>query len=815
MSMSQVPSRAKIVVIGGGVGGTSVAYHLAKNGERDVVLLERSELTSGSTFHSAGLVGQLRADPTLTKMNMYSVELYRELQGTDSPPSWNECGSIKLASTPERMQEIKRQIGWAKTFNLDLHEISPQEAQEKFPLIDLTGVVGACYMGSDGQVDPSQLAQAMAKGARKNGVAIHTNTRVLGITQKAGRVTSVLTDKGSIECEVVVNCGGIYAGEIGRMLDVRIPIVPMSHQYLITENFLPSGESTLPSLRDPDLLIYFRQEVGGLLMGGYERHSRPWLATREAFEEIPQNFNSQLLPDDWDRFEEIAVNSQIRVPKMAELGIKNFVNGPEGFTPDNEFCLGETSIGGFYVAAGFCAHGIAGAGGIGKVVAEWIIGNEPPMDLWHMDIRRFGDSYKSPAFTLDRIQENYEQYYDIHYPLEERQTCRPKRTSPVYEWHKANGAVFGEKASWERVNFYESNIGDETLRPFGWAGKNWSNSVQVEHKATRETAGIFDESSFAKFKISGSRAGEFLNLVCANNVVRGPGKTTYTQALTTKGGIESDYTVTQLDPDEFMIVTGTAFGTHDIEWLRKQQRELDYAEVSVSDITSDLAVFGIWGPQAREILASLTTTSLRNEDFPFMTSRELKIAAVALRATRITYVGELGWELYIPTADALAVWEVLIAAGAKFGALPCGYRAIESLRLEKGYLAWGAEISTETSPAEAGLDFAVSKKKLEFVGKKALDGAPPISRRLVAITFDDIRDVPLGNEPIRVTGNVVGRVKSGGQGYSIGKAIGYAYLPLEHCTEGTNVDVEFFGEWKSGTINKSPLFDPNGIKIRL
>ena len=461
--MSQVPSRAKIVVIGGGVGGTSVAYHLAKYGERDVVLLERSELTSGSTFHSAGLVGQLRADPTLTKMNMYSVELYRELQGTDTPPSWNECGSIKLASTPERMQEIRRQIGWAKTFNLDLHEISPKEAQEKFPLIDLTGVVGACYMGSDGQVDPSQLAQAMAKGARNNGVAIHTNTRVLGITQKAGRVTGVLTDKGHIECEVVVNCGGIYAAEIARMVDVRIPIVPMSHQYLITENFLPAGAATLPSLRDPDLLIYFRQEVGGLLMGGYERHSRPWLATREAFEEIPQNFNSQLLPDDWDRFEEIAVNSQIRVPKMAELGIKNFVNGPEGFTPDNEFCLGETSVGGFYVAAGFCAHGIAGAGGIGKVVAEWIIGNEPPMDLWHMDIRRFGDSYKSPAFTLDRIQENYEQYYDIHYPLEERQTCRPKRTSPIYEWHKANGAVFGEKASWERVNFYESNKGDDNL----------------------------------------------------------------------------------------------------------------------------------------------------------------------------------------------------------------------------------------------------------------------------------------------------------------------------------------------------------------
>jgi len=814
VSLSSVPSRAKIVIIGGGVGGTSVAYHLAKYGERDVVLLDRSELTSGSTFHSAGLVGQLRADPTLTKMNMYSVELYRELQETDTPPSWNECGSIKLASTPERMQEIRRQIGWAKTFGLDLQEISPKEAQEKFPLIDIDGVVGACYMGSDGQVDPSQLAQAMAKGARKNGVKILTNTRVLSITERDGRVTGVVTDQGDIECEIVVNCGGIYAGEIGRMLDVRIPIVPMSHQYLITENFLPIGDVTLPSLRDPDLLIYFRQEVGGLLMGGYERTSRPWLATREAFEEIPQDFNSTLLPDDWDRFEEIAINSQVRVPKMGELGIKSFINGPEGFTPDNEFCLGETSVGGFYVAAGFCAHGIAGAGGIGKVVAEWIIGNEPPMDLWHMDIRRFGDSYKSPAFTLDRVQENYEQYYDIHYPLEERTSCRPKKTSPVYQWHKAHGAVFGEKASWERVNFYESHEGDEGLRPVGWAGKNWSSSVQVEHKATRETAGIFDESSFAKIKISGSRAGEFLNFVCANSVVRGVGRTTYTQALTTKGGIEADYTVTQIALEEFMIITGTAFGNHDLQWLRKVQREHSFDDVKITDVTAELAIFGIWGPKAREILSAITDSSLTNEDFPFMSSQVIDLIGKQVRATRITYVGELGWELCMPIADALPVWEALIDSGEKFGAIACGYRAIESLRLEKGYVAWGVEVSTETTPAEAGLDFAVSKTKHNFMGKSAIDSAAPPSRKLAVITFDDITNVPLGNEPIKIAGQVVGRVKSGGQGYTIGKAIGNAYLPIDFCVEGTQVDVEFFGEWKRGVVGKSPLFDPSGSRIK-
>ncbi len=814
MANEQVPGRSKIVIIGGGVGGTSVAYHLTQLGERDVILLDRSDLTSGSTFHSAGLVGQLRADPTLTKMNMHSVDLYRQLEKSETPPSWVECGSIKLASTPERLEEIRRQIGWAKTFGLDLHEISPKEAQERFPLIDLDGVVGACIMESDGQVDPSQLAQALASGARRGGAKIFPHTRVLAIRTKNQRVVGVETDKGFIECEIVVNCGGIYSAEIGRLVDVRIPIVPMSHQYLITDNFLTPGAPKLPSLRDPDLLIYFRQEVDGLVMGGYERESRPWVTSREKFDDIPANFNNMLLPEEWERFEEIAINSQKRLPKMGEIGIKKFINGPEAFTPDNEFCLGETEVGGFYVAAGFCAHGIAGAGGIGKVMAEWIVGNEPPMDLWHMDIRRFGSSYESPAFTMDRVQENYEQYYDIHYPLEERQTGRPGKMSPVYEWHKAHGAVFGEKASWERVNYYETHLGDEGNRPYGWAGKNWSAAVQVEHQITRTSAGIFDESSFAKLKISGPRAGEFLNLVCANNVVRGINRTVYTQALNTRGGIESDYTVTQISENEFLIITGTAFGNHDGGWLRKQRRELEFADVEISDSTSELAVFGIWGPKAREILQSITNYDLGNQNFPFMHSREIDISGTSLRATRITYVGELGWELYLPVQDGAKVWNALIEAGKPFGAEPCGYRAIESLRLEKGYLAWGSEINTETTPLESGLAFAVSQKKSAFIGNAALLANPHPSRALVAITFDDLKRTPLGNEPIRVNGEIIGRIKSGGQGYTIQKGIGYAYLPIEFTTPNTTLEVEFFGEWKLGVVQTSPLFDPQGLRIK-
>ena len=801
MTETSLPKRKKVVVIGGGVGGTSVAYHLAELGEHDVLLLDRNELTSGSTFHSAGLVGQLRADPTLTKMNMHSVDLYRQLESTETPPAWKETGSIKLASSPERMEEIRRQIGWARTFGLDLHEISPKEAQELFPLIDLDGVVGACYMGSDGEVDPSQLSYAMANGARKNGVQIATHTRVLEIHTAHGRVTKVITDKGEVECEVVVNCGGMYAPSIGRMVGVRIPIVPMSHQYMITENFLDPTARRLPSLRDPDNLVYYRQEVGGLLMGGYERNSKPWTASHARVDNIPADFNSRLLDQDWDRFEEIAVNSQRRVPIMEKIGVKNFINGPEGFTPDNEFCLGETEVGGYFVAAGFCAHGIAGAGGIGKVVAEWVISGEPQMDLWHMDIRRFGAAYKSPSFTIKRVQENYESYYDIHYPGEERQSARPLKTSPVYRWHQDSGAVFGEKAGWERVNYYQLHATNDDLRPYGWAGKYWSSAIVSEHCATRQSAGLFDESSFAKFIVTGERAGEFLNIVCANNIVRGVGRAVYTQALNSRGGIECDFTVTQTGANLFFIVTGTAFGTHDLGWLKKQRRELGYVEVQLDDVTGAYACFGMWGPKAREILSEITPTDVSHEAFRFMHSHEITIGDIPVRATRISYVGELGWEFYVSTEYGAALWQVLLEAGTPHQLMTCGYKAIDSLRLEKGYRAWGGEINSETTPWEAGLGFAVALGKEKFIGRDALVASQgKETARLVALHFGDIRRVPLGNEPIRIGDEIVGRVKSGGQGFTIGKAIGYGYLPIEHAQPGTVVEVEFFGEWVSGVV---------------
>ncbi|MEV0315095.1 GcvT family protein [Nonomuraea fuscirosea] len=780
---------ARIVIIGGGVGGASVAYHLTQLGERDVVLLERDELTSGSTFHSAGLVGQLRADPTLTRMNQYSVELYRTLDA-----GWTECGGIKLASTPERMEEIRRQIGWARTFGLPLEEISVAEAVELFPLMDPEGVVGAAYLPTDGQIDPSQLCYALATRAREGGARLRTRTRMLGVRTAGGRVTGVRTDQGDIDCEIVVNCGGMFAAEIGRMAGVRVPIVPMSHQYVVTDAF--HDHAGLPTLRDPDLLVYYRQEVQGLVMGGYERTCAPWTAGPNAFDAVPADFNGRLLPEDYPRFEEISDNSRVRVPAMADVGIRKLINGPEAFTPDNEFCLGETEVAGFYVAAGFCAHGIAGAGGIGRIMAEWIVDGEPSMDVWHMDVRRFGRQYRSPSYTIKRAVENYETYYDIRYPGHERSAGRPLRLSPAYGWHAAHGAVFGEKSGWERVNYYASNEqAGQDERPRGWAGRLWSPAIGAEHRATRTAAGLFDESSFAKIEVTGPDAAALLEWVCDNRVAREAGAVTYTQALNRRGGIECDFTVTRRGEEEFLIVTGTAFGSHDLGWLRKQAAQTG-SKARIADVTGQYACFALWGPRARDVMAGLTPDPL---DFPFMSARELTVGDVPVLALRVTFVGEHGWELYCSSEYGLGLWQTLWRAGEPFGLVAGGYRAIDSLRLEKGYRVWGADIGPETTPYEAGLGFCVKNDK-EFLGRDALDPAP--ERRLRCVTLDDPRAVALGNEPVRVAGDVVSRVTSGGYGYTARASIAYAYL---EAGPGTPVEIEVEGAWVAGTVVKGPV----------
>src|SRR3954468_20946892 len=645
--VARVKRSARAVVIGGGVGGCSILYWLARLGWSDVVLVERADLTSGSTFHSAGLVGQLRSSLSLTRMMMTSVELYRTLgDEVELETGWHEVGSLRLGSSEERMEELARQAGWAKTFGLPLELVSADEAQRLFPPMSTDGVLGAAYLPTDGYIDPSQLTQALAEGARRRGAEIYTNTRVTEIMVERGRVGGIVTDKGEIEAEIVVNAGGMFAGEIGRLAGVNVPVIPMAHEYLITK---PSGVPLdVPTMRDPSLLVYFRGESGGLVMGGYERHPAPW-----SLDGIPADFNGKLLAEDWPRFEELMENALVRVPDLADAEVIRLINGPEAFTPDGEFILGPSDVRGFWVAAGFCAHGLAGAGGMGRLVAEWIVEGVPSLDVWEMDSRRFGRHYESREYTLARTVEIYSTYYDVKYPGHEREAGRPLRTSPTYARLQELGAAFGEKSGWERANWFEPNAaaGDESLRPRGWAGRLWSPAIGAEHRATREAAALFDETSFAKIEVSGEGAAAFLEHLCDNRVARGVGGITYTSMLNERGGIECDFTVTRLAEDRFRIVTGTAFGQHDLAWIRAHAPE--DGSVQVEDVTSRFACLGLWGPRARDILQPLTTADLSNEAFRYMRAQDVPIGPVPCLALRVTYVGELGWELYCPTEFGL------------------------------------------------------------------------------------------------------------------------------------------------------------------
>jgi 4-methylaminobutanoate oxidase (formaldehyde-forming) len=799
-----VSDRARVVVIGGGVGGCAVLYWLTKLGWDDVVLVERADLTSGSTFHSAGLVGQLRGSLSLTKMMMSSVDLYRTLGAeVGLETGWNEVGSLRLASSEERMEELARQAGWAKTFGLPLELISADEAQRLFPPMSTDGVLGAAHLPTDGYIDPSQLTFALAEGARRGGADIRTNTRVTAIEVDRGRIRAVETDKGSIETEIAVNAGGMFAAEIGRLAGVTVPVIPMAHEYLVTRPAdLPLD---LPTMRDPSLLVYFRGESGGLVMGGYERSPAPW-----GLDGIPPDFNGRLLEEDWDRFQELMENAIVRVPMLEEAEVVRLVNGPEAFTPDGEFILGPTDVRGFWTAAGFCAHGLAGAGGMGKLVAEWIVEGTPSLDVWEMDSRRFGRHYRSRDYTLARTLEVYSTYYDVKYPGHEREAGRPLRLSPAYPRLAELGAAFGEKSGWERANWFEPNAaaGDESLRPRGWAGRLWSPAIGAEHRATREAAAIFDESSFAKIEVSGEGAADFLERLCDNQVARDVGAITYTSMLNPRGGIECDFTVTRLAENRFRIVTGTAFGQHDLAWIRSHAPE--DGSVRVEDLTSQLACLGIWGPRSREILEPLTGPL----DFPYMRARELAVGVVPCLALRVTYVGELGWELYCPSEFGLRLWDTIWEAGRDHGLVAGGYRAIDSCRLEKGYRVWGADITPEDTPWEAGLGFAVRLDKGDFIGRDALVERREPGRRLVCITLEDPRSVALGSEPVRIEGETVGRVTSGGYGYTVERSIAYAYVPAASSEAGTPVEIEIFGEWIGGEIAREPLYDPEGARVR-
>jgi 4-methylaminobutanoate oxidase (formaldehyde-forming) len=807
-------THARVVIIGGGVIGCSVAYHLTAMGWSDVVLVEKGELTSGSTFHSAGLVGQLRSSVTLTRMMMYSASLYERLQEeTGYDPGWHPVGSLRLASSPVRLEELRRQVAWAKTFGLPLETISVKEAVDLFPIMSDDGVLGAIYLPTDGWLDPSGLTQALARGAQKRAASIHTGVRVLEIGTRDARVSEVVTDHGSIRTEIVVNAAGMWAPRIGAMVGVTVPIVPMAHEYLIAKP-IPGFElpRTAPTMRDPDLLVYYREEVGGMVMGGYETHPAPW-----SLDGVPWDFHDQLLPPDWERFEEIQQGALRRTPCIERAEVVQLINGPEAFTPDGEFILGESpEVRGFFVAAGFCAHGIAGAGGAGQVLAEWIIEGEPSMDMHHMDIRRFGSRYASRPYSLDRVLEVYKYYYLMKFPFDEHERARPLRTSPAYPRLKELGCVFGEKSGWERPNYFRPG---QPWRQAGhdqtdWGRRDFFEAVGREHAATRECAGLFDESSFSKLEVSGPGAFGLLQRLTANDLDRPVGTVTYTQLLTRRGGIECDLTVTRLAADRFLLITGTAWGPHDLGWIRLHMPR--DGSVQARDVTSSMATYGVWGPRARDILRQVSPDDITHEEFSYMTARQIVVGRVPVLALRVTYVGELGWELYVPAEYGLTVWDTLWEAGQPCGLVAGGYKAIDSLRLEKGYRVWGSDITPDDNPYEAGLGFAVKLDKGDFIGREALLRVKQegIQRKLCALTLPGEAGVIYGSEPVYTDGQVVGSVRSGGFGYTLKTNIAYAYLPVEHARPGTQVAVEMFGAQVPALVQKEPLFDPKNERVK-
>ncbi|RLA87628.1 MAG: FAD-dependent oxidoreductase [Deltaproteobacteria bacterium] len=801
-------SYANIVIIGGGVIGTSIAYHLSKMGMRDIILVDKGELTSGATFHSAGLVGQLRSSVTLTKIMMYSIDLYSKLEEeTEQYTGWRQVGGLRIASSKERMEELKKASSMAKTFGLPLELISAKEAKKLFPIMNDNGIFGAAFLPTDGHLDPSGITYALAKGARNRGVDIYVNTRVTDIKIKKG-LYEIITDKGSIKAEIVVNAAGMWAPEIGKMVGVDIPIIPMAHQYVITKP-IEGVLRTFPTMRDPDNLVYFREEVGGLVMGGYEKDPAPW-----ALDGIPKDFSHRLLQPDWDRFEPLINNAIFRVPVIGEAEVIKLVNGPEAFTPDGEFILGEASnLRNFYVAAGFCAHGIAAGGGIGKVMAEWIIEGEPSLDLRKMDIHRFGSHHASKKYTLDRTWEVYHRYYDIHYPFEEMEKGRPLRTSPVYHRLKELRAVFGEKLGWERANWF-APADVEPKEKYGWGKPNWFEIVKEEHKAVRERAGLFDLSSFSKIEIKGYDALKILELLCDNKIDQPVGKVIYTQMLNKKGGIVSDITVSHVAENHFYIVAGTAFGRYDIDWIKKHTPE--DSNIKIDDVTSAYGTIGLWGPNAPKIIESITGEDFSLNSFPYMSLKKITIGYAPVLALRVSYVGETGWEFHIPAEYTLYLWDLLLDAGKDFGLRPVGYRTIDSLRLEKGYRVLGSDITSEYTPLEAGLDFCVRLDKSDFIGKEAIVSQKKkgIKQKLCLMVLKDDSYLPIGKEAIYYNDKVIGRVTSAGYGYTVEKMIAYGYLPLKYAEPNTKVVIDISNNLVEAEVSKAPLYDPKNRRLR-
>ncbi len=807
--MTDFPRTAKVVVVGGGIIGCSTAYHLAKSGV-DVVLLERKKLTSGSSFHAAGLVGQLRSNANVTQLLGYSVDLYKRLEAeTGQATGWKMNGGLRLACTEERWTEVKRQATTARSFGLDMTLLSPKEAQNLWPLMTIDDVVGAAFLPTDGQANPSDITLSLAKGARLAGARIFEDTEVLSVEMKDGVITGVMTDRGHITCEKVVACCGLWTRQFAAKVGVNVPLVPVEHQYIVTEK-ISGVPPNLPTLRDPDRLTYYKEDVGGLVMGGYEPNPVLW-----ATEGIPKDFHFSLLDNKTDHFEQIMELSLGRVPALQTVGIRQMINGPESFTPDGMFILGEApERRNFFVGAGFNAFGIASGGGAGMALAHWVAKGEAPFDLWSADIRRFGTPHFDTDWIRKRTYEAYGKHYAMAWPQEEYQSARPYLKSPLYENLKSDGAVFGEKLGWERPNWFADLAAGETPHDiYTYKRPNWHGAVAREHRACRESAVLFDQTSFAKFLIKGRDAESALNWIAANDVRGSAGKLVYTQMLNDRGGIEADVTVAKQADDEFYVVTGTGFATHDRDWM---SRNIPHGmDAVITNVTRDFSVLSLMGPRARDVLQAVTDADVSGAKFPFGTFKMIDIGDCMVRAMRVTYVGELGFELHVPIQNAVSVYATLHQAGRRFALRNAGYRAIETLRLEKGYRAWASDIGPDHTPDEAGLGFAVKiRTGLPFKGRDAVVAQRAAGLKKMLATFSTSPDVILhGRETIYRNGVRVGWLSSGGFGHTIQKSIGMGYVrqatgvTAEFVLSGA-YELEVATERVACEVTLSPLYDP-------
>jgi heterotetrameric sarcosine oxidase gamma subunit len=811
---TSLPSHARVVVVGGGVIGVSIAYHLAKLGWREVVLLERKQLTSGTTWHAAGLIGQLRQSMNMTRLARYTADLYRGLEAeTGQATGYRQSGSVSVATTPGRMEELQRNASMAKVFDLTVNVVGPREIKALYPLIHSEDVLGGIHIPSDGYANAVDVTQALAKGAKAGGVQIFQEQKVTEILHDGKRVTGVQTAGGRIAAEYVVLCGGMWTRDLAASIGVNVPLQACEHYYVLFKD-VPGIDATLPVLRDYDRCTYFKYDAGKLLVGAFEPHARPW-----GTEGIPEDFCFSEIAGNFEHFEPMLQGAMHRLPALEEAGIQKFFCGPESFTPDVRYHLGEApELKHCFIAAGLNSVGLQSAGGIGKVISEWIRDGHPPIDLWEVDVRRNMPFQSNRRYLRERVSESLGLLYATHWPYRQYESARGVRRSALHDRLQAAGACFGEAFGWERANWY-APAGVAPRYEYSYGRQNWFEHSAKEHHAVRNAVGLFDQSSFAKYRLEGRDATAVLNRVCANDVAVEPGKIVYTQWLNERGGIEADVTVTRLSETAYLIVGGAETETKDFNWLSARIGE---AHCVVTNVTSGMGVLSIMGPNARRLLQSLTPANLSNEGFAFGTSRVIELACAMVRASRITYVGELGWELYIPSEFMVGVYEAIAEAGRAHGLVHAGYHALNSLRIEKAYRHWGHDITDEDSPLEAGLSFAVKfDKPGGFIGRDALlrRKTTGLQQRLLQFQLETPEPLLYHNEPIWRGGEIVGFVRSGMYGHTLGGAIGLGYVKA-HAGSVENLDklsyeIEVAGVRHGAKASARPLYDPKSEKIRL